>query len=610
MTLVGARPAAELAGLDEFPGKSNYFLGNDPQQWHTSVRTYARVRYQEAYPGIDLIYYGQRRQLEYDFVVAPGAEPSTIRVRLDGAQKLRVDRNGDLVFEVERAELRLHKPVVYQTAQPESASAKQFVEGRYLLNGEHEVGFEVAAYDRRQPLIIDPALSYATYLGGSGDDFGTGIAVDSAGNAYVAGYTSSADFPIANPLQPTNHGGADVFVAALDPTGSTLLYSTYLGGGSTDYGSGIAVDSAGNAYVTGQTFSTDFPTANPLQPTNHGLGDAFVAALDPTGATLLYSSYLGGSGIDYGAGIAVDSAGNAYVTGNTYSTDFPTANPLQPTNHGGYDAFVAVLDPTGATLRYSTYLGGSGIDVGNGIAVDSAGNAYVTGDTYSTDFPTASPLQPMIAGQDDAFVSVLDPTGATLLYSTYLGGLSNDGGFAIAVDSASNAYVTGYTASTNFPTVNPVQPMNHGDPYNAFVTAVDPTGSTLLYSTYLGGSAYDFARGIAVDSAGDAYVTGYTNSTEFPTANPVQPTNHGGYDAFVAAFDPTGATLLYATYLGGSNDEGGFGSALIGGGIAVDSAGNAYVTGYTQSPNFPTANPLQPTHGGGFDDAFVAKIVP
>jgi hypothetical protein len=262
-----------------------------------------------------------------------------------------------------------------------------------------------------------------------------------------------------------------------------------------------------------------------------------VAAIDPTGSTLRYSTYLGGSRDDTGNGIAVDSVGNAYVTGNTASTDFPTSTLIQPTNHGGSDAFVAAIDPTGSTLRYSTYLGGSSDDYGNGIAVDSTGDAYVTGYTFSTNFPTFKPLQPTNHGIGDAFVAAIDPTGTTLLYSTYLGGSDYDYGFGIAVDSAGDAYVTGYTWSANFPTSNPLQPTNHGWA-DAFVVAIDPTGTTLLYSTYLGGTLYDYGFGIAVDSAGNAYVTGETLSTDFPTSNSLQPTNHGYYDAFVAKIAP------------------------------------------------------------------------
>jgi hypothetical protein len=314
MKLVGAKSRANVTGLKQLPGKSNYFIGNDPKKWHTQVPTYAQVRYQDAYPGIDLVYYGHHGQLEYDFVVAPGASPQAITLAIAGTghdAPLRIDREGDLVAAIDDGEVCFHKPVVYQPAGAE----RKYVDGRYVLKGEHEVGFEIAASDPMKPLVIDPTLSYSTYLGGSDYDNGLGIAVDSAGNAYVTGYTSSINFPTSNPLQPTMHGGTDAFVTAIDPTGATLLYSTYLGGSGNDAGRGIAVDSAGDAYVTGYTYSTDFPTSNPLQPTNRGGSDAFVAALDPTGATLLYSTYLGGSLEDGGNGVAVDSAGNAYVTG-------------------------------------------------------------------------------------------------------------------------------------------------------------------------------------------------------------------------------------------------------------------------------------------------------
>src|SRR5216684_1928737 len=472
MKLVGTKSGAKVSGLEQLPGKSNYFIGNDPKKWHTRVPTYAQVRYQGAYPGIDVVYYGHHAQLEYDFVVAPGASPKALTLAIAGTGReapLRIDREGDLVATLDDGQVCFHKPMVYQPAGAE----RTYVDGRYVLKGEHEVGFEIAASDPAKPQVIGPTLSYSTYLGGIRYDDGRGIAVDSAGNAYVTGSTYSTDFPTCNPLQPTNRGGSDAFVAALDPNGGTLLYSTYLGGSDADFGYGIAMDSVGNAYVTGQTLSTDFPTSNPLQPTNHGGADAFVAALDPTGATLVYSTYLGGIFNDVGRGIAVDSAGNAYVTGFTASTDFPTSNPLQPTNHGGLDAFVAALDPTGQTLLYSTYLGGSGGDYAQGIAVDSVGDAYVTGYTGSTNFPTSNPLQPTNHGGADAFVAALDPAGATLLYSTYLGGSAGDVGYGIAVDSAGNAYVTGSTGSTNFPTSNPFQPTNRGN-NDAFVAKIAP----------------------------------------------------------------------------------------------------------------------------------------
>jgi hypothetical protein len=600
--LLGANPAPDVSGMDEMPGKSNYFIGNDAKKWHTNVPIYEKVKYKSVYSGIDLVYYGNQRQLEYDLVVAPGADPRRIQLGVRGARKISRSEDGDLVLAMDEGEIRWHKPLAYQM----KGGARQEIAAQYVIKGRSRVGFEVAGYDLRKPLFIDP-LIYSTYLGGSGVDYGFGIAVDSSGSAYVTGYTDSTNFPTANPLQPALGGDADAFVAKLNSTGSALVYSTYLGGSGEDYGSGIAVDSSGNAYFTGLTYSTNFPTMNPLQPAYGGNGDAFVAKLNPTGSALVYSTYLGGSGGDYGSGIAVDGSGNAYVTGGTTSTNFPTMNPLQPVCGGDYDAFVAKLNSTGSALVYSTYLGGSGEDYGSGIAVDSSGNAYVTGGTGSVNFPMMNPLQPAEADgglYGDAFVAKLNPTGSALVYSTYLGGNGFDSGIGIALDSSGNAYVTGQTGSTNFPTRNPLQSAYGGGDYDAFVAKLNPTGSALVYSTYLGGSGGEYGSGIAVDGSGNAYVTGQTSSTNFPTMNPLQSAYGGGdYDAFVAKLNPTGSALVYSTYLGGSGEDWGQG-------IAVDSSGNAYVTGLTTSTDFPTMNPLQPVEGDGglWGDAFVAKI--
>jgi hypothetical protein len=505
---------------------------------------------------------------------------------------------------MDAGEIRWHKPVVYQ----EKGGAKQEIAAHYAMKGGNRVGFEVADYDPRRPLFIDP-LVYSTYLGGSGGDNGYGIAVDSSGNSYVTGSTTSyTNFPTMNPLQPMNKSSyGTCFVTKINSTGSALVYSTYLGGSGDDSGNGIAVDSSGNAYVTGYTTSIDFPTVNPLQPANGGgpnnYSTSFVAKFNPTGSALVYSTYLGGSGGDDGYGIAVDSSGNAYVTGSTASSNFPTMNPLQPIYDGGGDAFVAKLNPTGSALVYSTYLGGSGGDGAKGIATDSSGNVYVTGFTTSTNFPTMNPLQPSNGGGGfgyDAIVAKINPTGSALVYSTYLGGSGDDIGAGIAADRSGNAYVTGYTDSSNFPTMNPLQPAN-GGAFDVFVTKLNPTGSALVYSTYLGGSQNDQSNGIAVDIAGNAYVTGEAASTNFPIMNPLQPTYGGGStDAFVTKLNPTGSALVYSTYLGGSGDDWGYG-------IAVDNSGNAYVTGNTTSIDFPTMNPLQPANGGS-SDVFMAKI--
>ncbi|MBZ5615898.1 MAG: SBBP repeat-containing protein [Acidobacteriia bacterium] len=614
MKLRNASAAAEVTGVDELPGKSNYFTGNDSKKWRSNVPTYAKVKYQGVYSGIDLVYYGNRRQLEYDFVVAPGADPHRIQFDVGGAKRIHRDKNGDLVLQMSDGEVRWHKPVVYQ----EKDGEKQEINGHYVIKHGQRVGFELAGYDSKKPLTIDPVLVYSTYLGGSDFDYGSAIAVDSAGNAYVTGITNSGNFPTVNPLQPTYGGGThdwgygDAFVAKLNPSGSALVYSTYLGGSRDDAGYGIAVDSAGDAYVTGLTVSRDFPMMNPLQPAyggddpDYGSGDAFVAKLNPSGSALVYSTYLGGSSEDLGYSIAVDSSGDAYVTGATTSRNFPTMNPLQTTCDFcplEYHAFVAKLNPSGSALVYSTYLGGNNYDDGLGIAADDSGNAYVTGYTASTNFPTMNPLQPSNGGWYDAFVTKVNPSGSALVYSTYLGGSGYDSGSAIAVDSFGNPYVTGVTGSTDFPTtLGAFQTTSNGSG-DAFVAKLNPSGSALVYSTYLGGSGADDGYGIAVDSAGDAYVTGVTISTDFPTMNPLQPAYGGGqFDGFVTKLNPSGSALVYSTYLGGSGPD--YGSA-----IAVDSFGNPYVTGVTGSTDFPTMNPLQPAYSGS-DDAFVAKISP
>jgi Bacterial Ig-like domain (group 3)/Beta-propeller repeat len=598
LNLVGANPEPEVEGLEPLSGKVNYFIGNEPGKWRTAVPTYAKVKYRDVYPGVDLVYYGAQRRLEYDFIVAPGADPARIRLAVSGVDTLRMDATGDLVLRTSSGALRLHKPLIYQ----EVGGVRREVAGNYVLRGRRQAGIRVAAYDARRPLVIDPGLSYSTYLGGSAGDYGYGIAVDAAGNAYVTGLTASSNFPTAHALQATFGGYADAFVAKLNAAGSALLYSTYLGGSDYDVGHGIAADSAGNAYVTGDTSSTNFPTVNALQPVAGGNGDAFVAKLSPDGSALVYSTYLGGAGGDGGYGIAVDSAGNAYVTGGTSSTNFPTANALQPVPGGNGDAFAAKLDATGAGLVYSTYLGGSGGDAGSGIAVDSAGNAYVTGGTSSTNFPTANALQPMPGGNGDTFVAKLDAAGTALVYSTYLGGTGEEAGFGIAVDSAGNTYVTGRTASPDFPMANPFQPTVGGS-YDAFVTKLNATGTALVYSTYLGGRGPDAGYGIGADGAGHAYVTGETLSADFPLANAFQPNFGGNYDAFVTKLDATGSALAYSSYLGGVCSP-----LTAGGGIAVDSTGDAHVTGYTAADNFPTVNAIQPTFGGYFD-AFAAKII-
>jgi Big-like domain-containing protein/beta-propeller repeat-containing protein len=607
MKLVGANTTTtEVSGKDELSGKSNYFIGNDPKKWRTNVRQYARVRYANLYPGVDLVYYGNQRELEYDFVLQPGASPDAIRLGIEGASKIRLDQ-GDLVLSSPGGDVRLRHPYTYQ----EVNGTKRDIRSHYVMNNKNEVGFRVAAYDRSRALIIDPVLAYSTYLGGSADDAAYDIAVDSAGNAYVTGVTTSADFPTADAFQPAYGGNADAFVTKINADGSALVYSTYLGGSSDEVGQSIAVDSAGSAYVTGYTGSPDFPTVNPIQATNHGIHDAFVTKISPDGSALIYSTYLGGSSDDYGWGIAVDSAGNAHVTGDTPSRDFPVFKALQPTFHEGanFNSFVSEINADGSALIYSTYWGGSGGEGGSRVAVDPAGNSYIGGYTFSPDFPTVNAIQPTYAGNVDAYLTKLSADGQKVIYSTFLGGSGFEYGWDVAVDSAGNAYMTGFTQSTDFPTAHALQPTNHGNT-DAFVAKINASGNAFVFSTYLGGGATDLGTSIAADSSGNAYVGGYTKSKNFPTVNAIQPTNHGGFDAFVAKISGDGSALLYSTYLGGSANESIFDAGYRDLGIAVDSAGSAYVAGTTKSVDFPiTPQAFQKSLKGGAD-AFVAKIAP
>uniref|UniRef100_UPI000B360824 DUF7948 domain-containing protein n=1 Tax=Crenothrix polyspora TaxID=360316 RepID=UPI000B360824 len=601
MQLIGANASPKVAGVEELPGKINYLNGNDPKQWRTHIATYGKVKYEQVYPGIDLVYYGNQQQLEYDFIVAPGADPAKIQLSFAG-QALKdklvpsINTTGALLI----GEVLLKKPVIYQ----EIGGQRKAVDGQFVLKANKQIGFQVAAYDKTKSLVIDPVLVYSTYLGTGSQDDGTSIAVDDSGQVYVTGYTTDSTFPLMNPLQSVSKGQGDVFITKLSEDGSSLIYSTYLGGSKLDKGTGIAIDFQGQAHVTGLTQSSNFPVVNPLQSTFKGVQDIFIAKLSPDGASLVYSSYLGGSAHDESNGIAVDFDGQAYVTGFTQSTNFPVANALQVTYGGGNDAFVTKLNTDGTGYIYSTYLGGDSEDIGFDVAVDSQGQAYVTGHAHSANFPVANALQATKAGSNDVFISKLTADGASFVYSTYLGGTSGDTSKSIAVDAEGQAYVTGSTLSSNFPLLNPFQAVHGVDAgdFDAFVTKINAEGTSLVYSTYLGGNKGEISTSIAVGFAGHAYVTGYTTSLNFPLVSPLQPAFGGGTeDIFITKLNPDGASLAYSTYLGGSSRE-------LFPDIAVDSAGHAYVTGSTQSANFPLATPFQPVYGGG-GDAFISKIV-
>lgn len=625
LILLGANAHPVVSGQQKLPGIVNYFLSNDPKKWRTHVPTFSRVAYSQVYPGIDMVYYGNQQQLEYDWVLAPGADVHQIKLEVKGAEKATLTEYGDLLLHTACGDVVEHAPVVYQKVGGERRSVK----GRLVLQeahkgvGECRIGFEVAAYDHSRPLVIDPVLVYSTYLGGSQTNSASGIAVDPEGNAYVAGYTDSPDFPLEVPYQsngyvqysfPTVEYAASVSV--INASGTALIYSTYLAGQyDSTFAYAIAVDSSGNAYVAGSTESPDFPLKNPLQSNSAG---AFVTELNSSGSALIFSTCLGGAGggfqpsYDRANAITVDSSGNIYVAGTAESTDFLLKNPIQSVNHSSNGTgFVSKISPTGPTLVYSTYLGGSGSesygDFASGIAVDGSGNAYITGGTSSTDFPLQNAFQSAnhaTEGFPTGFLTKINATGSALVYSTFLGGSTEDQGNAIAVNSSGNAYVTGVTYSTDFPTQNPLQATNHApgtSAGNAFVTEINPTGSTLVYSTYLGGSAADAGNGIALDSSDNAYITGSAISTNFPTKNAIQSVNNNAFgqaNAFVTEINPTGSALIYSTYLGGS-------STAFGNRIAVDSFGNAYVCG-GGGDGFPMQNPFQPTTSGS--SAFIVRI--
>lgn len=600
MQIVGSDPASLATGQQELGGKVNYVIGSDPTRWRLGIATYARVAYANVYPSIDLVYYGRQGQLEYDFVIAPGGDPRSIGLRFTDVGAIEIDAQGALVLRVHGDEIRQQRPLIYQDV----SGVRTEISGGYSIRDANAIGFDLGSYDATRPLVIDPSLVYSTFLGGSATDAARAIAVDASGNAYVTGYTLSTDFPTTTgAFQPTFAGGYDAFVAKLTPTGSALIYSTYLGGSDREEGYGIAVDPAGNAYATGYTYSADFPsTPGAVQPSRTSVySDAWVTKLGPTGS-VRYSTYLGGSFDEHGLAIAADASGNAYVTGVTGSLDFPTTpGAYQPTANGGYDTFVAKLAADGSSLVYSTYVGGSAREEGNGIAVDVTGSVYVTGFTVSMDFPTAGALQATPGGGSDAYITKLNASLSTMLYSTYLGGAGDDLGQGIAVDGSGNAYVTGATHSNNFPaTAGAAQASFGGGPSDAFAAKLSSSGASLNYSTYLGGDDNDVGQAIAIDALGSAYIAGSTVSLNFPTTiGAFQRFMAGSSDAFITRLNPSGS-LGYSTYLGGGSGEGGAG-------IAVDGKGDAYVTG-TAGAGLPTTpGTLQPTSSAGFH-AFVAKL--
>lgn len=620
LSFLGANPHPHLEPFDRLDAQFSFFRGDDPAQWHPDVPAWGGVRYADLYPGLDLELTSEKGQLVKRLIVREPSSLADVRLKVEGADGLSLEGN----------HLRLATPLG-DLALPLLA-----VEGGQLpcepvisrLDGGYEISAPFAASScpagNGKPASTS-VLHYSTYLGGSCEDRAYDIAVDSTGHVYVTGQIASVDFPTTpgtyDPDNNDNPPGCEIndwtgeaFVTKLSPDGSTLLYSTYLGGESEDAGYGIAVGADGSVYLAGKTYSTDFPTSpSALDGTLSGGRDAFVAKLNPAGDDLVYSTYLGGGLWEYGLDIALDGLGYAYVTGFTHG-GFPTTPGAFQSSSGGIDGFVAKLNLDGSELVYSTYLGGSWNDGADSLAVDGAGNVYVTGGTGSPDFPTVNALQPTMGGGDaDAFVAKLNTDGSDLIFSTYLGGGAGgyESGHGIVIDQQGNIYVAGATDATDFPTVDPLQPAYGGGSLDGFVAKLNPEGSALLFSTYYGGSGLDRALGMGIDSAGNSYITGYTSSTDLPTVEALQATNAGGYDAFLAVVKDDGTTLLFSTYLGGGGDENCYNPGQGDAGLAVHPSGKAYLTGLTSSTDFPiTVGAWDTTFNGGASDAFVTSLDP
>jgi hypothetical protein len=635
LTVANGQAPAQIVGEAPLPGTVNYFRGPDESRWLRNVPTYARVRMTGVYPGVDLVYYGNHRQLEYDFVVHPDADAARVALTQNGADALKLSDDGSLLMQVALSTLLWHAPVAYQDID----GHRYPVSARYEIAGS-TIAFRLGEYDHAHDLVIDPVLIYSTYLGGNGGadgDTGNAIAADSAGSAYVAGIASSTDFPTSSTaVQPAAAGNDDAFVAKLNPQGTAFIYSTYLGGGGQDIAWGIAIDSAGEAFVTGQTGSglhgaAPFPTTagayqrtpNPATLNN----SAFITKLSADGSNLLYSTYLSGANDSFATGIAVDPAGDAYVVTNTAS-GFPVSSGAYQeaagTDSCPYEQFadgqaqaVTELNPDGSALVYSTYLG-HGCDYGSGIAVNSSGEAYITGYTQDSTYPiTTGAAQSKFGGVVDAFVTKLNAAGNGLMYSTFLGGSLADFGYGIALDPSGYAYVTGATDG-NFPTTSGayVKSATNNGNRKGFVTKMSPLGKAFVYSTYVVGAGNVSFNAIAVDKGNNAHVTGYTDGKQYPvTSNAVQGTCYASStgcltQAVVTKLNPTGSALVYSSYFGASDSTNTYFPGNIGNGIAVDNAGGFYITGRTSNGLKTTSTAVEPTYRATStsSDAFVAKF--
>jgi len=602
LQLQGSNANARATGLGPVSGRTSYFLGSDPSNWRTNVASYERVGYRGVYPGVDLVYHGGAgSELEYDFTIAAGGDPSRIAFRAVGATNMRIDDSGNLVVATSAGELTERRPVVYQG----DGADRRPVAGGFDIRGDGTIGFRVGPYDHAQPLVIDPILSYSTYLGGGGGDVGLAADVGADGSIYLAGSTDSINFPL-NPASPGGtSGGTDIFITKFNPAGNGLTYSVFVGGSADDTPALVRVDGAGNTIVRGQTMSSNFPTVNAAQAAYGGNQDVVLFKLNPNGG-MVYSTYIGGSAFDdCFTGLDIDAAGDAFVGGCTSSPDFPVKNAFQDTYlataTGFNTGFFAKYSPTG-TLMFSSFLGGSYSETLYGIVANTDGTFIVAGAAFSTDFPVVNPIQSTLNGSADGFVAKVKADGSGLIFSTYFGGSGLDYFSRIAGDGVGAIYATGTTDSPDFPTMNAFQPAYGGGPHDSFVTKINATGTAVEYSGYLGGSQDDNGFGISVDGLGVAHVTGSTNSLDFPLADPIQ-TQIGGlpFDITVSSVSADGSHLTFSTYVGGSDTD--FTNQS-----TCDKDGNIYVPFLTGSTDFPTVRAFQPTYAGGIRDAGIFKI--
>ena len=614
MTVLGASARA-LAAESQLPGRHHYFLGNDPARWRTGVPLYGAVRYRQMLPGIDVRVCEQQGHFEYDLIVQPEASLGAIEIAVAGAERLYLDGEGALVMQTQLGPLRMPPPVSWEEAPSGERSP---IRCRYELRGEDHFGFAIGGRRPGWTLVVDPGLVWSTYLGGSGLERVHALALNAQGAVTVAGMTYSADFPTTPGAFNTTFRGHDAFVTKLSPTGSSLIYSTFLGGGFDEV-YGLALDTQGGAIVAGWTGSSTFPTtpgAFNTTPLNNGIQRAFVTRLSPTGSSLVYSTFLGGgTGGDAALALTIDGQDSAIVGGRTGSPNFPTTpGAFDTTLNGNYDGFVTKLSATGSSLVYSTFLGGSLVPGGIGgdevyaIALDGQGGVIVAGRTYSADFPTTpGAYATSLNGFQDAFVTRFTPTGSGLVYSTYLGGtetsFAGEAALALAVDAQGFATIAGLTSAPNFPTTPGAFDTTFNGYANGFVTRLSPTGSSLVYSTFLGGSTYTSTiQSLAVDPAGAATVAGYTNDSTFPTTPGAFNTVGSGINVVVTRLSPTGSSLLYSTFLSTTSSLGAYASAL-----ALDAQGAAVVGGYT-GPGFPTTPGAFSTVQSGSFDGFVARL--